>query len=136
MGDHRVGKNLFLAVTVFGLAACASSSGGQPFDEEGSDNAVSIQITNDINPPAGIVVWAVPENSSRRRLGFVSPNGRRSFSYSPMDLSLQVYLLAVPEGPSTGTMGQAGERRSSLFSLLDVKTVQWSVSRTNVRIGG
>jgi hypothetical protein len=82
------------------------------------------------------MVWVIPENASRRRLGFVSPNGSRSFSYEPAEPAQQVYLLAVPEGPASGTMGRTPDRQSNQFNLLDVQTIGWTVSQMNVRIGG
>jgi len=125
-----------VTLAIAGLAACASSGEGATGGAEPSGDVISIRVTNDMIPPTGIVVWAVPESGSRRRLGPIPPNGRRSFNYSPILRSIQIYLVAVPEGPSSGTMGQQSERQSNTFSVLDVQTVDWSVSQQNVRIGG
>jgi hypothetical protein len=126
---------VFLFSALVGLTGCAASGGGQPDAAEPSGDGVSVQVSNDISPPASVVIWAVTENGMRRRLGPVPPNGRRSFNYDPQFRDQLVHLIAVPEGPSTGTMAQATERSSNRFSIVDVKTVSWTVSRQNVQIG-
>jgi hypothetical protein len=136
MRTFNVLKHALAILAVIGLAACASSGGGGPGSDEPSGDGIAIQVRNDLSPPIGIMVWVVPENASRRRLGFVSPNGSRSFSYEPSDPAQQVRLLAVPEGPTSGTMGRTAERQSNQFSILDVQSVGWTVSQMNVRIGG
>ena len=139
MITHKSILSLTVALAVFGLAACASGGGagdGGPSAAEPTGNEISIQVTNDISPPTGVVVWVVPENSSRQRLGSVPPNGRRSFNYTPMVQSGQIYLTAVPEGPVSGTMQQPSERKSNTFSVLGVRALSWSVTQMNVRIGG
>jgi hypothetical protein len=139
MLNHKSILSLIVTSAVFGLVACASGGGagdGATTGAEPTGDEISIQVTNDISPPTGVVVWVVPENSSRRRLGSVPPNGRRSFNYTPMLQSGQIYLLAVPEGPVSGTMQQPSERKSNLFSVLGVRTVGWSVTQLNVRTGG
>ncbi|MCJ7628964.1 MAG: hypothetical protein MUO50_11335 [Longimicrobiales bacterium] len=134
MRNYRSIQGVIVTLAIVGLAACASSAGGGTDVAEPAGNGISIQVTNDT--PTNIVVWAVPETGTRRRLGPVSPNGRRSFSYSPQLESMEVYLVAVPEGPASGTMGQVAERKSNPFRVLGVQTVTWSVSQQNVRIGG
>jgi hypothetical protein len=137
MLDHKPLLSLMMTLAVFGLAACASGAGGGATGgAEPSGDQISIQVTNDISPPTGVVVWVVPENSSRQRLGSVPPNGRRSFNYTPLVQSGQLYLTAVPEGPVSGTMQQPSERKSNTFSVLGVRTLSWSVTQLNVRIGG
>jgi len=135
MRNHKsMIMSLFVTLAIAGLAACASTGGGATGGADPSGDSILIWVTNDMSPPSGVEVWAVPEGGARRRLGFVSPNGRRSFSYSPILQSMQVYLVAVPEGPPTGTMGQQGDWRSNAFSVMDIQTVNWSVSRRNVRL--
>jgi len=88
---------------------------------------------NDIIPPGNVVVWIVPEGGTRTRLGNLQSNGQRTFTCSPAVRMMQYYLLATPEGPATGTMQQAQELKSEPFSLQDIRSVNWSVSRPNVR---
>lgn len=136
MRIHRSIQCFVTILALAGLTACATSGEGMTTDQEPTGDGISIQVRNDLTPPTGIVVWAVPEAGNRRRLGFISPNGRGTFNYSPQLESMQVYLLAVPEGPTAGTMGQMGERRSNLFPVLGVRELSWTVSQPNVRIGG
>jgi hypothetical protein len=136
MRIYEVIRSFSVTLALFGLAACAGSGGGATSSPEPSGDEVSIEVRNDMNPPTAVVVWVVPETGSRRRLGSVPPNGRKSFNYPPPPQSPLVSLIAVPEGPSTGTMGQVGERKSNPFSIVDVKNVLWFVSQMNVRIGG
>ena len=133
---YKIIIRICLGLVILAGAACASSGGGSPGGEEEEGEGILIQVRNDVNPPTGIVVWVVPETGNRRRLGFVSPNGQRSFRYSPALESIQIYLLAEPEGPATGTMGQTRSPQSNLFSVLGVQSVSWITSQPNVRIGG
>jgi len=134
MPDHKSIQTLFVMLAIAGLAGCASPGGSAPGEAEPTGDGISIQVTNDISPPSSIVVWAVAETGSRRRLGTVPTNQQRSFNYSPMTQSMQMYLVAESEGPTTGTMGQTPDKRSNLFPVLDVKSVEWTVSRQNVRL--
>ncbi len=136
MRTSNVLKHALAILAITGLAACASSGGAGAGSGEPSGDGIAIQIRNDLSPPIGIMVWVVPENANRRRLGFVSPNGSRSFSYEPSDPAQQVHLLAVPEGPASGTMGRTANRQSNQFSILGVQSLSWTVSLMNVRIGG
>jgi len=134
MRNHKSFQALFVTLAVAGLAGCASPGGSAPAGAEPTGDEISIQVTNDFSPPSRIVVWAVAEGGSRRRLGTVPTNQQRSFNYSPMTQSMQMHLVAESEGPSTGTMGQPTAKRSNTFPVMDVKTVEWTVSRINVRL--
>ncbi len=136
MRIYRPIEGMFIALAIAGITACASSSGGAAGEPEPSGEGISIQVVNDMTPPTTVVVWAIPETGNRRRLGSVPPNGRRSFNYVSMLQTGRVYLTAEPEGPTSGTMGRTGELRSNDFSVVGVKTVEWSVSQRNVRVGG
>ncbi len=128
-------QGVVVAMAAAGLFACARAGGGGRESAEASGSGISIQVTNDLIPGTSIVVWVVPEVGNRQRLGPVPPNGRRSFQYSPR-LETEIYLVAVPEGPASGTMGPVSERRSTPFPVTRVQSVTWSVSAMNVRIGG
>lgn len=136
MHKHKPIQALFLMLAMAGLAACASSGGSSTSEPEPSGEGISIRVVNDMNPPTTVVVWVVPETGNRGRLGSIPPNGRRSFNYVPLLQSVRVYLTAEPEGPVAGTMGRTGELRSNDFSVVGAKTVDWSVSQRNVRVGG
>jgi hypothetical protein len=136
MGSRKSSKNLLVLLALAGLTACAGSAPGATDAAQPSGEGISIRVTNDTNPPTGVFVWVVAETGTRSRLGPIPPNGRRSFNYSPTLESVPVYLLAVREGPASGTMGQASEQQSNTFSVAGVKIVSWSVSERNVRIGG
>ena len=136
MRRYKWTLGVLVILAVAGLAACASPGGGGTESVEPTGDGISIRVTNDMVPPMSVVVWAVPETGTRVRLGPLPPNGRRTFNYSPTLRSIPVHLLAVPEGPSTGTRGQARELMSNTFEVLDVKTVTWTVSQRNVRVGG
>ena len=97
MRNHKSTQSLFLMLVIAGLAACASPGGNATGGAEPSGDGISIRVANDIMPPTAIIVWAVPETGSRRRLGSVPPNGRRSFSYSPPLQSIRIVLAAGPE---------------------------------------
>jgi hypothetical protein len=127
---------VLLLSALAGLTACAGSGGEMAGAAEPSGDGIAVQVSNDISPPASVVIWAVNENGMRRRLGPVPPNGRRSFTYDPQTRDQLVHLVAEVEGPTTGTMRQAGERVSNEFSIIDVQSVSWTVSRRNVQIGG
>jgi hypothetical protein len=66
-----------MALTI-GLApaACATSHarGGSA---RGGSPEVIIHLTNDLNPPNDVSVYAVSEDGFRRLLGDVAPNGRK-----------------------------------------------------------
>lgn len=133
MHNHDSFRNLFLVLAMAGLGACASS-GASPGESEPSGDAVSVRVMNDTSPPTAIVVWVVPESGNRWRLGSLQPNAQQSFRYSPMLRSMQVHLLAVPQGPASGLMQQQGEFRSDPFTMEDVRIVNWSVSRRTIRL--
>jgi hypothetical protein len=127
---------LFLLSVLVGFTGCAASGGGQADPAEPAGEGIAVQIRNDITPPTGVVIWVVNDMGRRTRLGPVPSNGRRTFTFDPPSESQLVQLVAVPEGPRTGTMAQASERTSNQFSTIGVEAVSWSVSRRNVQIGG
>jgi hypothetical protein len=136
MQSFRLAKAVLVPLALATLAACASSGEEDAFGETPGGEGLTIQVRNDVIPPSGIVVWAVPETGIRTRLGPVPPNARRSFKYSPPLRAMEIYLVAETEGPISGTMGQARERRSNPFNTLDIQSVIWTVSRPNIQVGG
>ena len=125
-------RNMLLAAVLVGLAACASSGGESTSAAKPTGDGISILVTNDITPPASIVVWVLTQNGLKRRLGTVPLNGRREFKYSPPSRGIPVQLLAEPEGPPTGIMGGTKARQTNEFSLIDAQSVTWKVSRDDV----
>lgn len=134
MRNHELTRRLLALVAVGVLVACSSGGGGASASPEPSGERVSIRVSNDLIPPTDVVVWVVPETGSRWRLGSVRSNGQQSFNYAPTMRSALHYLLAVVEGPGSGTMQQAREYRSDSFDLEDVRTITWSASRQVVRL--
>ena len=135
MRNHKLIPGLIPVLAVAVVAACSSGgTGSAASTPEPSGDRVSIRVSNDVIPPTDIVVWVVPETGSRWRLGSVRSNGQQTFNYTPVMRSTLHYLLAVVEGPGSGTMQQAREQRSDPFDLEDVRTVTWSASRQVVRI--
>ena len=111
------------------LAACASSGGGATPEagaQAPASGQVGIEVNNDLIPPSEVTVWLIPENGGRRRLGSLSPNGRRTFEFASPNIGMQYTLEADVSG------GQ--NRSSNPFLLRDVSRVQWNVSEMNVRV--
>jgi hypothetical protein len=128
-------RGLLLAAVLVGLAACASSGREATSGTEPGGDGISIRVNNDITPPASVVIWVLTRDGTRHRLGSVPLNGRREFKYAPSSRDIPVQLLAEPEGPATGIMGGTKAQQSNEFSLLDVRSVTWTVSRPEVIIG-
>lgn len=116
------------AVCVLLLTAGCASSGSTAAEADAADpNAVAITVVNDLVPPATITIYAVPETGSRRRLGTVTPNGRQTFTFSPVDVAGEYRLVAEHVG--------GGSTSSNPVVLSGVSTLNWSLSSPAVRIG-
>jgi hypothetical protein len=124
-----IGPFLFLALLSLGLAACASKGAGAGAEmsegAEASGDQISVEINNDLLPGRTVVVWMVPQTGSRRRLGSVPPNARRSFQYPPLARSTDHVLVAEIDG--------GGRETSMPFTLVGVSALSWNVSNPTVR---
>lgn len=110
------------------VAGCASSGAGGTDEAAGGASGVTVEVNNDLVPPAQITVFIVPETGTRRRLGTVPQGGQRSFSFDPRVPSMQFRLLAEATGGSNS--------QSNPFPLAGASRVQWDVSNPNPRVGG
>ena len=116
---------LALLLTV-GLWGCASGGLEDPMGGGEGDGTVSVQIDNDLVPPASVTVYIVPETGSRRRLGPINPGGQGTFSFNPGIRTSDFRLLANVNGQR--------DVASNPFSLTGASAIRWSLSDRIVRV--
>lgn len=120
-------RRCLLVGSCLAFAACASSGAGGMDESEPAGDGITIEVNNDLVPPASITVFIVPETGSRRRLGSVAPGGRESFNYTPMAVGLDHRLVAE--------VGGGSDAQTNPFILGSAVTrVQWNVSDPNARV--
>ena len=127
MLNTRLIRNILITGAFVAFVACSStgSGGADTGMPSAGENAVAVQVTNDVVPPTTVTVWVVPETGSRRRLGTISPNGQQTFNFDPGITSMEYRLVAEAS--------DSEDRSSNPFVLEGAQTVQWSVSSVVVR---
>jgi len=121
---------LFRAIPVFVALLAMTACGGPrpgPGTPEPSGNTVQIRVANDVTPPSLITVWIVTNSGERQRLGTVSPNGERTFNFTPSLRSAEYHLVADVEFSQ--------ERTSNPFNMEGVTTIRWEAMRPFIQRG-
>lgn len=83
---------LLLAV----LPACASTGAANG----GGENAIRVQVDNNLVPSTTVSISAVTQAGSPMRLGSVIAGGEHTFSFEPLTTTGTFRLVADPPGPS------------------------------------
>lgn len=117
-----------LSALAFG-AACATATteapaGGGAEADAAAGEQISVQVNNDLIPPAQVTVFAV-STASRTILGNVNPSARASFSFDVVAASREYRLLART------TAG--AEIVSNPFTITRPSTVNWNL-QSNIAV--
>ena len=114
-----------LATGLIAVAGCATT---QPADLDvgGADDALAIEIQNDVLPPRPLTVTLVPENGTARMIGIVSPAQTRTLTVDPEPAAGRFRLMAETTG--------GADIYSDPFTLGDVERVIWDLSPNSVRV--
>jgi len=118
---------LVLPLVTFVATACSTNTDVQTDPAPGQD-AVAVQIENNIVPATVVTAEAVEARTSERDiLGSVSPTESDVFLYdAPTMVSGDYYLIA------TATDGT--EYRSNPFTLVDAESVAWDLATNTVSV--
>lgn len=124
---HRMRRLLVLPLVAFIATACSANTDIQADPEPGQD-AVAVQIENNIAPATAVTAEAVEARTSERDiLGSVSPMETNVFLYDVQTLETRDYYLFA-----TATDGT--EYRSNPFTLVDAESVAWDLATNTVSV--
>ena len=116
-----------IAVAVLAVTSCATSSNMEEGEEAaGGGDQVSLVIDNDLVPASSVTLYVVPESGGRRRLGSIPGSGRQTFRYTPTAPTMQFRIRAEVNG--------GNDVQTEPFNLVGISRVEWSTSRTDVRL--
>lgn len=131
-GSFRLPR-LALALVLTGVLAAGCSSGretGRVNVDPGTvsadtardrgEEAVRIEVTNDVTPPTSVVVYVETPTGARTRLGRVQPARTEVFRYTPQTESRRIRLVAETN--------RGRVIRSDDFRLSQAGTVRWDVN--------
>jgi len=110
-----MGKWIALAA-VLAFAACTKK---QPVTDTSLSPTVTLEVVNNMTPPAQITAFIQPAYGGKTPLGTVSPGRTQRFTYSPTNAADNFYFVAQ------FTNGQL--LRSQAFSMINLETASWDL---------
>jgi len=109
-------RSLIALAAVLAFAACAKK---QPVTEPSLSPTVTLEVVNNMTPPAQVTAFIQPAYGGKTPLGTVSPGRTVKFTYTPTNATDRFAFVAQFTNGRLFT--------SPTFSMINLETASWDM---------